>query len=95
MKRKIVSILILIQLALLILTNRSFAVNNAVAVGTENFGGMDNLELLTTTEIITEAGNRYEEMGYYGTRKLIDPSYLTLCRKFECKGAIILYTWKC
>lgn len=84
MKKKIVSILMLIQLVLLILTNCSLAVNNGVAVGTENFGGMDNLDLLTTTDVITEAGNCYEEMGYYGTRKLIDPSYLTLCRKFEC-----------
>lgn len=84
MKKKIVSILILIQLVLLILINSSFAVNNGVTVATENNPGqLGTLPLVTTTNLTYTAANYYEEMGYYGTRKLVDPSYLTLCRKFK------------
>ncbi len=84
MKKKIVSILMLIQLVLLIWANCSFAVNNGVAVGTENnIGELEDKPSITTISLINTAANYYEEMGYYGTRKLIDPSYLTLCRKFK------------
>ena len=85
MKKKIISILLLIQIAMLVFANYSSASILATTVGTENFKGADGFSAeMTTTDLTYNAAEYYEEMGYYNTKKLVDPSYLTLCRKLKC-----------
>ncbi len=72
-----ITILLLIFTIIIFISNYSLAVNFATTVGTENYAAFGT-EAITTTNLTYTAAQYYEDMGYYGTKKLVDPSYLLL-----------------